>query len=140
MTQGAELRRVLSRTCVAGLLIGFLAALTPAGGVLLVLVSWFFWVIVFVFGPVSLLLAAQARAGILQAFGFALALAVGLLPSAITLASHSPGVLELRGVLALMGFGFLAGLCIAPVYLGVVFALRQERERWRTRHMRTPAA
>ncbi len=108
MTQGVDLRRTLPRTCVAGLLIGFLAALTPAGGVLLLLVAWFFWVIVFVFGPVSLLLAAQARAGILQAFGF-------------------------------VGFAFLAGLCIAPVYLLVVFALRQERERWRTRH-RTPAA
>src|SRR6266481_2267523 len=140
MTQREELRRVLSRTCVAGLLIGFLAALTPAGGVLLVLVAWFFWVIVFVFGPVSLLLAAQARAGILQAFGFALALSVGLLPSAIRLASDSHDVLHVRDVLALMGFAFLAGLCLAPVYFVVVFALRQERERWRTRHLRTPAA
>ena len=139
MTQGVDLCRTLPRTCVAGLLIGFLAALTPAGGVLLLLVAWFFWVIVFVVGPVSLLLAAQARAGILQAFGFALALAVGLLPSELRLASHSPDVLHVRDVLALVGFAFLAGLCIAPVYLLVVFALRQERERWRTRH-RTPAA
>ena len=128
------LARTFLRTCTAGLLIGLLAALTPAGPVLFVLVAYLFWVVVLIVAPVSLLLAAQARGGILQAFGFALALTIGLLPAAI---KHAP---DSDHVLSLLVFGFLAGLCIAPVYLVTAFAVRQERERWKNRHARGPAA
>ncbi len=126
--------RTVLRTSAAGLLVGLLAALTPAGPVLFVLVAYLLWVVVLILAPVSLLLAAQARGGILQGLGFALALSIGLLPAAIKYAPDSDGVLSF------LLFGFLGGLCIAPVYLLTVFVVRQERERWKNRHARRPAA
>jgi hypothetical protein len=116
------------------LLIGLLAGLTAAGPIVFVLAAWSFWVLVLVVIPVSLLLAAQARAGILQALAFALGLAVGLWPAAVKYAEH------FREALFLFGFGFLAGLCLAPVYLLTIFAVRQERARWKSRHSGRPAA